>query len=83
MYKQTGVKPKGLENEVDFPFVLSHVWSAFVSINSSRSMGFSGPNPIQYSEIKAWSELNNIRLSSWQVEVIKSLDSTYIGVFHG
>ena len=83
VYKQTGVKPKELENEHNFPSILSHVWSAFVHISNGRSAGFSGPNPIQYSEIKAWCELTGTPLSSWHVEIIKLLDSKYIGALNG
>lgn len=83
VYKQTGIKPKELENDNDFPSILSHVWSAFVHISNGRSSGFSGPNPIQYSEIKAWCELTGTPLSSWNVEIIKLLDAKYIGALNG
>jgi hypothetical protein len=46
-------------------------------------MGFSGPNPITYDQIKAWKELTNTPLSSWEVEAIKRVDVIYMGSFNG
>ena len=74
---------KGLEPEEKFPSEVQHIWFAFVSLSNSRSAGFSGPNPLTYTEIKSWMELTNTPLRSWEVEAIKRLDSVYIGVAHG
>ncbi len=46
-------------------------------------MGFSGPNPITYNEIKAWKELTDTPISSREVEVIKSVDVVYMGITNG
>lgn len=81
--KQTGRNVSGLETDVEFPNVLMHVWSAFVNLSNSRSAGFSGPNPLTYTEIKTWMELTDTPLKSWEVEAIKRLDAVYIGVAHG
>ena len=80
VYKQTGIVPKDLEQEVDFPLHLEHIWSAFISISGGRSMGFSGPNPISYEQIKAWKELTYNTLTPWEVELVKRLDAVYLGV---
>jgi hypothetical protein len=80
VYKQTGVMPKGLEPEEDFPLLLEHIWSAFISLSGGRSMGFSGPNPLSYEQIKAWKELTCNILTPWEVELVKRLDAVYIGV---
>jgi len=49
-------------------------------LNASRGAGFSGPNPISYSEIKAWVDLTDQDLSAKDVEVIKMLDGVYMKV---
>ncbi len=46
-------------------------------------MGFSGPNPITYNEIKAWKELTETHISSRDVEAIKSVDVVYMGITNG
>ena len=62
---------------------MSNVWSAFIALSNSRTMGFSGSNPITYNEIKAWKELTDTPISSREVEVIKSVDVVYMGITNG
>lgn len=81
--RQTGRKIEALESPTEFPVVISHVWSAFITLSNSRSAGFSGPNPITYEQIKAWKELTETPLASWEVEAIKRLDVVYLGVANG
>lgn len=80
--RQTGRRPKALEGP-SFPVLLSHIWSAFITLNSARTAGFSGVNPITYEQIKAWKELTDTPLSSWEVEAIKRVDVVYIGCING
>lgn len=82
MERQTGKTPEELMGP-EFPASVLYVWSAFVALNSGRSMGFSGPNPISYSEIKAWLELTNTHLSPRDIEAIKLLDTCYVRTHHG
>lgn len=81
--RQTGRKIEALEPPTEFPVLISHVWSAFCILSNSRSAGFSGPNPITYEQIKAWKELTETPLASWEVEAIKRLDVVYLGVANG
>tara|TARA_R110000772_G_scaffold260035_1_gene377856 strand:+ start:505 stop:804 length:300 start_codon:yes stop_codon:yes gene_type:complete len=80
--KQTGKRPEELEGP-KFPHLISHVWSAFLSISQSRTMGFNGPNPISLLEIRAWVEMTNATLSSREVEAIRELDVIYMRSFNG
>lgn len=80
--RQTGHRPKALDGP-DFPLLMSHVWSAFIALSNGRSMGFSGPNPISYQDIKTWKELTDTPLSSWEIQAIKMVDSVFIGMTHG
>jgi hypothetical protein len=45
-------------------------------------MGFSGPNPISYQEIKTWKELTDTPLSSWEIEAIKRVDVVFMGTMN-
>jgi hypothetical protein len=40
----------------------------------------SGPNPISYDIIMGWCYLNNIKLTPWEISVVKSLDNLWIKV---
>lgn len=78
MEKSTGRKPKELENPTEFPKPLSHVWSFFLELHSARTAGFSGPNPITFSEMEAWSKLTHQPINPFDVAVIKQIDNTYL-----
>jgi hypothetical protein len=44
----------------------------------ARSYNGFGPNPISHSEILAWSQLYNARLTGWELSVIRRLDILYM-----
>jgi hypothetical protein len=75
--RQTGIRPKELEGP-DFPFLLSHIWSAFVACSKARTGGFSGANPLTYENIKSWIGLTGTPLDPREVEAVKELDVIYI-----
>jgi hypothetical protein len=77
--RQTGRTPLPLIGP-DFPEEVLHVWSAFLLLSETRSQGFSGPLPINYSEIKSWIELTGNYLSPWEIDAIKKLDTVYMRV---
>ena len=81
--RQTGRKLEALEPPKQFPSLIVHIWSAFISLSNGRSAGMSGPNPIGYTEIKAWKELTETPLLAWEVEAIKRVDVVYLGVMNG
>ncbi len=81
--RQIGRRPEALEPPTVFPQLLSHVWSVFCVLSNSRTAGFSGPNPITYEQIKAWKELTETPISTWEIEAIKRLDAVYMGVVNG
>ena len=81
--RQTGRKIEALESPKTFPLLLSHVWTAFISLSNSRTSGFSGPNPITYEQISAWKQVTEQPLEPWEVEAVKRLDRVYMGVCNG
>lgn len=81
--RQTGRSLKELESPTDFPDILAHVWSAFCALSNCRSQGFSGPNPISYSDIKDYIELTESPLSPREVKLIRDLDGVYMRTAHG
>ncbi len=81
--RQSGMTPQALRNTVEFPRLLHHIWIAFCHLNSARQAGFSGPNPITYTELKAWKELTETPLEPWEIEALKKLDQVYLRVANG
>lgn len=78
--RQIGRKLEALESPTEFPYVISHVWSAFIALGHGRSQGFSGPNPITYEQIKAWKELTEDPIVAWEIAIIRKLDEVYMRV---
>ena len=80
--KQLGHRPKELEAP-KFPFPMAHVWSSFFSISGGRQFGYSGPQPLTFTGIKAWQETTDNTLEGWEVDVIKKLDLLYVRAING
>tara|TARA_R110000803_G_scaffold208756_1_gene277668 strand:- start:928 stop:1254 length:327 start_codon:yes stop_codon:yes gene_type:complete len=80
--KQTGIKPKELDGP-KFPYLMSYVWTAFLHISGSRSMGFNSPNAITYQEIQSWVELTQTPLDAREVEAVKYLDTIFMRSMNG
>jgi hypothetical protein len=50
------------------------LWRAFLDLDSSRSYHANGPNPIPYTEIRAYCALMNLPLEPHHVAVIRDMD---------
>jgi len=72
-----------LEAPTEFPNVLANVWTAFCALNNTRGQGFSGPNPITYTEIRDYKELTETPLAPREVELLKHLDAVYMRTTNG
>ncbi|WP_456093840.1 phage tail assembly chaperone [Oceanibaculum indicum] len=74
-------KRLSLEEEltaIPFPGAASDIWSFFNELHVTRGNTGFGPSAITWSEMRAWSELRQIRLTSWECEVIHALDVAYL-----
>jgi hypothetical protein len=77
--KQTGRAPKELIGP-DFPHIAKYIWDTFADISKGRTHGMSGPNPLSWEGIKAWCDLNQIVLSSHEVDMVKAIDMLWIRI---
>ena len=80
-WKQTGKKPKELEDLVELPDSCLNVWHWFISLNNARSNSGFGVNPISYTEIKNFFELMHIVPDEWEVNLIKAMDAVAMKQF--
>ena len=55
-----------------------HVWRAFQDLHAARTSSGFAPNPIIYSEIRAWSSLMRWPLAPWEVEALCAVDQVYL-----
>jgi len=64
------------------PEVAQHIWYWFWQLNDRRQRGFDSPNPISYSDLKAWASLTNTYILPEEVEAIMAMDSAYLSAVH-
>lgn len=60
------------------PDMVAYLWELFLELHRGRDYGANGPNPLSWQLILAWTTLTGIRLSPWEVDVIKALDGLWI-----
>lgn len=63
--------------EPEFPEELAEIWRIFRELNEARGSGF-GVSPISFTEIHHWQQLHGVRLTPYEVRVIRSLDLIFI-----
>jgi hypothetical protein len=55
-------------------------WRIFLELHNSRSAGMSGYDPIQYSEILAYSQLFEYKFQPWEIVLIKKFDNEVLSM---
>ena len=71
--RQTRVKPKELEQQVQLPEVFLDCWLWFLALNSTRVPGF-GISAISFSEMQAYFNLYGIEPEPWEIDIIRMFD---------
>jgi hypothetical protein len=75
VWRQTGIKPKELEQLKELPESCVPVWKWFIDLNNSRSSNGFGVNPLSYSDIKAYLDLIGVEVEEWELYLIKRIDN--------
>jgi YbbR domain-containing protein len=81
VWQQTGVKPKELENLVELKQEYYEIWSWFTELNESRTSNGFGMNPISYSDIAAYFNLQQITPHKWEVDTLRRLDREVLNIY--
>ena len=63
------------------PAETRYLFGWFCEISHGRGSNGWGPVAVSSSEILAWSQLSGHRLLSWEVAIIRELDSTWLRVY--
>lgn len=69
-----------LENEtiLHVPEAGVLLWNIFTKLSATRTYHMSGPNPISYTEIHAFSILTGCPLQPHHVKIIRALDDAWL-----
>ena len=81
VWRQTGIRPKELEDMIEFPQDMLQVWKFFIDLHNARSSNGFGINPISYSEMYSYFKLIEIQPHDWEIETIKKLDKVALDAF--
>lgn len=54
------------------------LWAAFVELDGTRAYGSTGPRPIPYVEIEAWSRLTRTPLEPHHVAALRAMDGAFL-----
>lgn len=82
VWRQTGKKPKELEDLVELPSSMIEVWSWFITLHESRSSNGFGVNPISFMDIWTFFQLQEITPYRWEIDLIKRLDREVMSIFN-
>jgi hypothetical protein len=76
--RMTGKRPDQLvqllDNLPDFPDALGYLWEWFLLLSRTRQQGM-GPSPITEHEINAFCRNRGLRMSLFELDAIRLLDS--------
>lgn len=75
VWRQTGIKPKELEDVIELPESCIYVWKWFIDLHNARGSNGFGINPISYTEIKSYFDLMDTQPEEWEVILIKLFDN--------
>lgn len=62
----------------ELPTPLRYLWNHFAMLHRARGGNGFGPNPLSWSEINAYCQLNRTSLTSWELEALRLLDDAYL-----
>ena len=54
----------------------------FNSISLGRRTGANGPEPFSFTDIKAWCDLSDTELDTWEFNALKELDITFLNTWY-
>jgi hypothetical protein len=78
--QQTGEIPQELlkAQETPCPDALAHVWLMFLDLHAARSSNGFGANPISFSELRAWSDMNELAVTPYEIGALRQLDGAWM-----
>jgi hypothetical protein len=80
--RQTNKIPEELTEyrELNCPLEMVSFWNDFLEISRRRSSTDNGPSALTYQDMKYWSEINCVELTTFQQDVIFGLDDVWMKV---
>jgi hypothetical protein len=81
VYERTGELPAELANAPQCPSSASQIWADFLELHTSRQSTGFGPAPITWRDMADWQTMREVKLSQWDIDQIRALDSMWLNEF--
>lgn len=62
----------------EFPRAIAYIWRAYWRLRRRKTMGFSGPAPIEWPDIDAFLRASGFRVAPWELELLEAIDDLYL-----
>lgn len=69
VWRQTGEKPKTLEDKPQMPAELAYIWHWFMELMNKDG--------IKFAEVESWAKIKGIELLDYELDSIMMLDRIY------
>ena len=80
LWRQTGKKPRLLEDAPELPDTISYLWQYFLDLHSERPNNGFSPGRLTATVIKDWCEVFMVHLEYWEIKAIREVDSLWISM---
>lgn len=77
-WRQSGKKPKLLEDALEAPPLAFHLWEWFLQLNEERGSNGMGPNRITAQLMKDWCWKTGNVLELWERKAISRIDTKWM-----
>ena len=72
------IKSRSVGEATTVPEAGHALWRVFCDLSSGRTYGMSGPNPLTWQDISAWSMVRGIKLAPHHIDIISAMDETWL-----
>lgn len=72
---------KQLEAQPALPTLTAHLWALFSKLHVRRGYNEGGPVRFSALSLKAWLDIERVRLQPWELDLLFSLDDTFMKVY--
>lgn len=89
LVKQTGKNPDELglalaekERGGEVPFDGEFLWGWFWELHQGRKNSGFGPNPLSWTEMEAWAQVTEIRLTPFEALTFRAMDNAFLAALN-
>lgn len=58
------------------------IWTWYWDLRAAAAYGASGPGPLAFTEIEAWTRLVHVQLTPIDIQLLYALDQVYLGCWY-